>query len=180
MILAFLKIFKNLTSILTTVILTVLLMLLMIAIPQLKVILGTAKLFSLTEVRFWDSTFTIIGTSFSVMSLFQTLVLVLISLALAVNIVLFVVYARNYKKRLSLAGTKLSFLGMVAALFGVGCLSCGVLILAPLASILGIGFATWLAQHGVWVSVVGFFIVCFSIYLLLKKITNPALCRINE
>jgi hypothetical protein len=151
---------------------------LMIAFSQFTVFLGIFKLFSPTEIVFWSSTFEIIVTSLAVMTPLQLSLFILLSLGFGINSVLFVVYVKHYKKNVIGAGNPLTFLGLLFGIFGAGCLSCSVILLAPLTSIFGIGTATWFAGHGTLVSFIGLLFVLYSIYLLLKKLNDPQVCEV--
>ena len=114
--------------------------------------------------------------SVKVMSSLEIVVLILLALLLGANAVIFLTYLKQYKKQLSFAGTNLSLLAMMLGVFGVGCLSCGVLLLAPIISLFGISTAIWVTQYGVLMSAVSCVLVAYSCYLLLKKISNPQVC----
>jgi len=77
------------------------------------------------------------------------------------------------------AGIKTSTVGLVLGVLGIGCASCGSLVLASLFSLLGLGgvFAM-LPFGGVEFAVIGLIMLVISTYYLLKKIHDPMVCKI--
>jgi hypothetical protein len=135
-------------------------------------------LFSVGESRFWTSEAAVLAASFAVLSSWEVAVLLLLAFLTGVNSVIFIVYLKQYKKQLSFAGTNLTFAAMVLGVFGVGCLSCGVLLIAPIVSIFGFSAALWVTEYGILMSLIGCLLVAYSSYFLLKKITNPQVCEV--
>lgn len=75
----------------------------------------------------------------------------------------------------------MSALGMVASMLGVGCTSCGSVVLT---SLIGFGTATavlgFLPFRGQEFGFVGIGILLFSIYLIVKKINQPYVCKVER
>jgi len=108
----------------------------------------------------------------------EQFIVVALSILTVINIILFVVFARRQQKMLSKRSFFASVSGMFLGLFGVGCLSCGVLIMAPLLTFIGLGsYLGNFAQYALWLSFGGMIFVIISILYLLKKISEPMICR---
>lgn len=109
----------------------------------------------------------------------SSLVLVIIlSLLSAINIVMMIFYIR---RRISLEKkTGVGLLGIILGFLGVGCASCGSLLLS---SIFGLAATTSfigiLPFRGLEFGILGIFMLLFSTYLIAKKIQNPLLCKVN-
>lgn len=149
----------------------------LLAASQFHVVTDMFSLFSVTETILWVSLFNILNSSITVMSTIETIAIVLLSLAIGINMVVFITYLKQYRKQLSFAGTNLTLMAMVLGVFGVGCLSCGVLLLAPIISIFGISAAIWVTNNGVIISLIALTLVLYSSYILLRKISDPQVCE---
>lgn len=122
---------------------------------------------------FWDYSFL---SFFNISRAEQFLVLALSTLT-TLNIILFIIFARRQQQMLLKRSFVASLSGMFFGLFGVGCLSCGVLILAPLVTFLGLGaHLANFAQHAITISYIGMVLVIISSLYLLKKISDPLVC----
>lgn len=77
-------------------------------------------------------------------------------------------------------GTGVSMVGMMSGLLGIGCTACGSVLLS---SFLGFSATTaflgWLPLRGLEFSLLAIFMLLLSIYLVSKKIANPANCKIK-
>lgn len=174
----FVNIFSRKKSYMIFLIASVIIGVVMLISAQFHVVVGTVKLFGFFDSQFYNSLFSVFTGTYSAMSLFAQVVFVLFIVSFGINTVLFVEYYRVYKNLIKGAGTHLSLFGVVMAALGTGCLSCGVLLLAPLASILGISFASWMIQHGTLISLAGLVFIVSSSYFLLKKISEPQVCAV--
>ena len=71
-------------------------------------------------------------------------------------------------------------IGIIVGFLGVGCASCGSLILS---SIFGLSvtasFIGFLPFKGLELGILGIVILLISIYLVAKKIQDPLMCKIN-
>ena len=80
------------------------------------------------------------------------------------------------KKVLVVGGT--GFLGTVAGVFGVGCTSCGSVLLSI---IFGVGTASTLLGilpfQGVEIGFIGVLLQLLSVYLISHKLQQPMVCR---
>jgi hypothetical protein len=174
----FVNIFSRKKSYMIFLIASVIIGIIMLISAQFHVVAGTVKLFGIFDSEFYSSLYTVFSGTYSAMSLFAQVIFVLFIVSFGINTVLFVEYYRVYKNLIKGAGAHLSLFGVVMAALGTGCLSCGVLLLAPLASILGISFASWMIQHGTLISLAGLIFIVSSSYFLLKKISEPQVCAV--
>ncbi len=71
-----------------------------------------------------------------------------------------------------------SYLGLIVGFFGVGCVACGsVILLAILATIGAGGLLLVLPFQGAEVGMIALGILLWSNYFLVKKISDPLVCR---
>jgi len=74
----------------------------------------------------------------------------------------------------------LGLLGIISGLLGVGCASCGSVVLSTLIGVsLTTGIVDFLPLNGLEFGILGMIIVILSIYLLSKKILNPLICKVK-
>lgn len=130
----------------------------------------------------WSNKFSIlwstIGTFFTQFELFSRITVVLTAVLIGLNSTLLIFY---FKKRFALQGTTGMSLGsIVLSCVGVGCTSCGSVILS---SFLGFAFTTkvlaTLPFQGKEFSFMAIGILLISIYLVAQKIVNPLSCKIE-
>lgn len=73
-----------------------------------------------------------------------------------------------------------SFFGILVSLLGVGCASCGSVILSSLLGLSAAGAVIgFLPLNGIEFLIISIALLCWSIYNVSKKIQNPALCKIS-
>ena len=106
---------------------------------------------------------------------FSRIFIIIISFLFAVNITLTVYYI---KYRISLNTTGLGVVGTVGSLLGIGCASCGSVILTQLFGFSSLGFINKLPLGGNEISIIGIFILIISAYITIKKIQDPTNCKI--
>ncbi len=113
-------------------------------------------------------------TNFSTLSLTLTL---LNAVLFGINISMMVYY---FKKRASLQkrAVKTGFFGILAGFLGIGCASCGSVLLT---AIFGLGFTSsflgFLPLSGQEFTIFGAVLLLYSLYLISKKIKNPMVCK---
>lgn len=86
-----------------------------------------------------------------------------------------VIYLR---KRVSLersAGT--SIIGIAASVIGIGCASCGSIVLTSLFGIGALSFTAALPLNGIEFSVLGIVLLLYSFFSIANKYTNPLVCE---
>lgn len=116
-----------------------------------------------------------INTNFSALS---ATLLVIISVLFGLNIAVTVYY---FKKRIAFqkAGG-MSLAGMLAGLIGIGCASCGSVILS---TFLGVGatasFTGLLPFGGQEFSILSIVVLVSTLYITRKKLSDPLVCGIN-
>jgi len=71
-------------------------------------------------------------------------------------------------------------LGMIAGLLGIGCASCGSVVLFSIFGFsTSLGFLGTLPFKGLEFSILGIILLLISIYILSYKISNPLVCKIE-
>ncbi len=71
-----------------------------------------------------------------------------------------------------------SLSGMFLGVFGIGCVACSGLILAPLISFLGLSsIFNLLPMKGMELGYLGTLVILISDFYILKKITDPNICK---
>ncbi|MDX1607908.1 MAG: hypothetical protein R3251_01735 [Candidatus Spechtbacterales bacterium] len=104
--------------------------------------------------------------------------IIFISVLVGINISFSVYY---FKQRLSFQrASGVSLIGMLVGLLGVGCASCGSVVLA---SIIGLGATAslvgFLPLNGQEINIVAVIILMFSLYITAKKAYDPLICEVK-
>ena len=163
---------------LLALILTILLFVFSVWLPNfglIRDVLFSNNFTFLNKIIFLWNSLGAITTEFSASS---ATLLVFISVLFGLNIALTVYY---FKRRVTLqkAGG-MSIAGMLAGLIGIGCASCGSVILS---TFLGVGataaFTGFLPFGGQEFSILAIIILVASLYVTGKKIADPLVCGIN-
>jgi hypothetical protein len=103
---------------------------------------------------------------------------IILPIAISLNIILFKEFYQKQKVVLKSKGLWGSLVGIFFGFFGVGCVACTGLVLAPLISFLGLSsFFNLLPYGGQEFGYLGTFLIIFSDIYLLKKITDPVICK---
>lgn len=129
----------------------------------------------ITKLRIFWSLILDLRSTFTPSSIILVITLSILS---AINISMMVFYTKRRIILQKKAGV--GFLGIIIGFLGVGCASCGSLILSSIfglsatASFIGI-----LPFQGLEFGILGVVILLTSIYLVAKKIQNPLLCKID-
>lgn len=122
---------------------------------------------------FFEYTFLVF---FKLHTLEQFLTLVLVFLT-SINGILFVIYAKRQRRLLSGKSFLASISGITLGLFGIGCISCGVLILSPLISFIGLGaYTSGITHYALLLSFGGMILVGASNLYLLHQLRKPNVC----
>ena len=163
---------------LLALILTILLFVFSVWLPNLGLIRDVVfsnNFTFLNKIIFLWNSLGAVTTEFSALS---ATLLVVISILFGLNISLTVYY---FKRRVTLqkAGG-MSIAGMLAGLIGIGCASCGSVILS---TFLGVGataaFTGFLPFGGQEFSILAIIILAASLYVTGKKIADPLVCGIS-
>ena len=125
------------------------------------------------KLKFMPTFFTSVWHDFTTFSMTYTIVLALL---FGINVSVIVYYIKHFRSRVtnSTGETARSGLGMLVGLIGVGCASCGALLLTPIIGTAAVGaIATTLPLAGAEFALVGIAILLWSIYTVGKKMHNP-------
>lgn len=120
-----------------------------------------------------------IGAIFTNFSVFSAGLVVFVSVLFGLNIAVTTYF---YKKRLAFQrASGFSFAGMLASFIGVGCTSCGSIVLTAFigvgttASILG-----FLPLQGQEFNIVGLILLVWTLYYTAKKSIDPLVCGVKQ
>ncbi|PIT90683.1 MAG: hypothetical protein COU22_00795 [Candidatus Komeilibacteria bacterium CG10_big_fil_rev_8_21_14_0_10_41_13] len=140
----------------------------------LKLIFQTDQ-FALSEkLAIFFSGIGIVKTGFS---LWDRLLLIIISCLGGFNLSLIVYYFKARSKALG----GLGLIGLVSGLVGLGCLSCGSVVLSAIFGLtMALGLMSYLPFGGAELAVLGVGFLLLSIYLIGKKLASPLTCEIKE
>ncbi|MBT4516601.1 MAG: hypothetical protein HOC78_01785 [Candidatus Komeilibacteria bacterium] len=101
----------------------------------------------------------------------------LVSILAGINFSMLIFYLKRKIKLERSVGT--GFVGIIIGIFGVGCASCGSVVLSSIFGYTAVtNFLGILPFHGIEIGVLGLMLLLLSIYLLASKIQNPAVCKI--
>jgi len=148
-------------------------------LPNLHLI---TKTMTGSTMTLWQKTNLLTGLLGSLQTNFtpMTRLVTFISAGLAgVQVSLLVYYLRQTAKLQQSMG--MSALGVAASMLGVGCASCGSVVLT---SLIGFGSATavlgFLPFRGLEFGILGIGILLLAIHLTIKKINDPVVCEVRS
>lgn len=119
------------------------------------------------------------GSIVSSQTLLSATLLLIIVMLSGLNVALLDRYIRTRKSSAPKPTGAWSLAGMVAGFFGVGCASCGSVILASLLSLFGAGSLVFLLPfHGLEISVLAVLLLVYGTRRLIKKLNDPLVCRV--
>src|SRR3989338_7478359 len=155
-----------------------LLLLLAIWLPNISflkhVVVSESYSFANKVSIFW-SYFGFWGTNFTPLTRAFILIVAILS---GSNVALLVYYLKHRIKLERSAG--IGILGVFTGLLGIGCASCGSVLLASFIGLsAAAAFTGFLPLMGIEFSIIGVLILLISIYLVAKKIQNPLVCKIK-
>lgn len=146
-------------------------------LPVYEIIKNSFKIPGVSIFRKFEIFFDYTLISFMDASLNEQAIVAALSILTTMNIILLIAFAQRQRKILSKRSFFASISGMFLGLFGIGCLSCGVLIMAPLLTFIGLGsYLGNFSQHALLISYIGITFVVVSIIYLLKKLSEPLVC----
>ena len=174
----FITVMQNPKYIILTVIIFLMIIVFFIYLPVYKflwVVLTNDVYDYVEKIKVFYFTLGSFITNFSVTS--RTIAIIIASFT-AINISMLTFY---FKKRINNdRANGAGIIGTVLGVLGVGCASCGSVILT---SIFGISTSSalvgFLPLNGVEFGLIGLIFILISIYLLAKKINNPNICEIK-
>ncbi len=115
-----------------------------------------------------------LATNFTVLAASYTF---LIAVLFGLNVSMLAFYISKNKKIAEKSGV-VGFGGLVSGVFGVGCATCGTLIVGSLLAMIGVGgVLAYFPFGGQEFGILGVILLLFSIYLISKKISKPAVCK---
>ncbi len=126
------------------------------------------------KIKILAGTLGLIKTNFNLVS---AMIVIALSILSGINMAMFIFYL---KRRITLQkSANLGFIGIVSGLLGVGCASCGSVVLSTIIGLSATtSFIGILPFGGHEFGILGLAVIILSIYLIGKKIPNPLLCRI--
>jgi hypothetical protein len=146
-------------------------------IPQFHIIYNVWLLKEVSWVRKVEVLYQYSFGSFSLWDWFDTSATIILTLVTIMNIIVLSIYFKRQRNNLNKKSLAATSLGMLLGMFGVGCVSCGALILAPLLSTLGIlGALELLPFFGKELVVIGVCFVIGSTMYLLYQLKKPLIC----
>lgn len=182
MLKTFLKVFGNIKYILLSLAIFVVVVFLILWFPNRDLLIQTY--FAFGFMKMFEIMFFLLGSVSSNHTIFSSTGLLTTALLFGINVSLFVYYIKRKiaDSASQKSGNKTGLSGAVGFLFGllgVGCASCGSLLLASLLSIFGLGSVlSYLPFGGEEFIFIGIIFLLFSIYELLNKIKNPTVCSV--
>jgi len=146
-------------------------------IPLIVSVMGHSEIPFSEKFNFPISLLGSIVTNFTLLSASYTIA---IAILFGVNLAMVTYFLRRRIVEVKRDGVVTGFLGLVSGVIGMGCAACGSLLLTSILSFLG---ATWILSFlplaGGEFGILGVILLSVSIYLIAKKIQNPAACKIN-
>lgn len=174
----FINLFKKVKNITFLIVMSLLIFISLRVLPVYDILKHSFSIQGMSATRKMDLLYEFTITTFTEGMPQEQVIVILLSVLTAINILLFVIFAKRQRKILSGKSFLASISGMLLGLFGVGCLSCGVLIMAPLLTFVGLGsYLGGAIEYAVWIAYVGIIFVISSIIYLLKKISEPLVCK---
>ena len=130
-------------------------------------------------LRFLFGLYAALGTNFTPVGAILSIV---IAIMFGLNISLLVHYiarARRLSGSVEWAGAT-SLGGLVSGFLGIGCSSCGSIIVATLLAQFGaVGLLAWLPFHGLEFNFVAVLLLGYSLYVLIQKLHAPMVCDVT-
>jgi hypothetical protein len=148
----------------------------LLTLPSLHQFMNIVRQFGIFDERLYISGYKLLVFNISVMDSITFILFIVFVVSMTINIHSFMYYLRVYKERVHASGAILSFSGVILGLVGIGCLSCGVLLLSPLITLLGLSATLWITQYTFVVYLFSIVIVTISSILIIKRIHAPAIC----
>ena len=174
----FLSIIKKPKNRVFIFIMSLLVFILLRIIPVFEILKDFYSLAGITAVRKISIFYEYTLLSFFDTGLLEQILLVLLSVFSAFNILFFILFARRQKKMLSKRSFFAAVSGMFFGLFGVGCISCGAFVLAPIITFLGFGaYIGFFTAHALLITCIGIGLVFLSAVYLLHNLSQPLVCK---
>jgi hypothetical protein len=167
--------YSGLVSLISFAVLT-----LAVLVPNIKTITWTFDQSALTltqKIHFLSTLYGGLATNFTVIG---AVFIGAVALLFGINSALFVFYIRKMRHLNGVRSmSAASFGGLMSGFFGIGCASCGSVIIVALFGQLGAGaFIATLPYGGYEFSILAIAILSYTTYRLAQKIKQPAVCEI--
>ena len=146
--------------------------------------------FGLLQILWQSSSVSLLEIGSVVISLYGSLVtnftvfsasyMVAISLLFGLQIALFTYYVKQLRSQTTnLTGVGASSVGgLVSGFFGIGCATCGTLLLTPFLALVGAAaLLTWLPFGGEEFGLLGVALLLYANHIIVKKINAPLVCQ---
>lgn len=139
-------------------------------------IMGHSEIPFLQKINLPISLLGSIFTNFTLLSASYTVV---IAVLFGVNLSMIVYYLRHKITETKQNGIAVGFFGMASGVIGMGCASCGTVLLTSIFSLLGASWMlSFLPLRGGEFGILGVILLLISFYAMAKKIQNPAVCKV--
>ena len=175
---AFKKVFINIRYIFIAALISTVIFAFAVLFPNWRLVttIITSETATFTEkISIPLSLFSSIGTNFSIISASYTvLISILFGINMAMNMYMFAQKATTIKQ----SGLATSMGGVASGALGVGCASCGSLLLTSILPLVGMGGSIALLPFGGQeFGIIGVFILGLSIFLISKKMQALFVCE---
>lgn len=171
------QVFQNPLYVVLAIVVGGLLLAFAIWLPNLRLITRTLQSDTLTFTQKTNVVVALLGALQTNFTPLSRAVTITISILFAINTALMTYYFRTRLAFEKEVGVSLG--GMMAGLLGVGCASCGSVILATLFGMSATaGFLGIFPLRGQEFGILGIFLLIASIYLISKKIGSPVFCKV--
>jgi len=146
--------------------------------PVYEILSDFFTISNITAMRRFEVFNEYVYDSFLTATLSEKITTISLSILTAMNVLLFTLFTKRQRSMLSGKGFFATLSGMVLGLFGVGCLSCGAFVLAPIITFLGLGtYMKFFVEYASIISYIGIIFVLISNIYLLRKISKPMVCE---
>ncbi len=106
---------------------------------------------------------------------------ILISILFGLSVAITVYYLDRRFREIKNHGITLGLIGIIASLFSLGCAACGPLLITTLLSLVGASsILAFLPLKGQEFGIIGVILLVLSIYLTVKQIEDPTVCRLKR
>lgn len=150
-------------------------------LPNIKLIIEIllSNTASISEkIQFLFSFYGSIATNFTIVSASYTIV---IAILFGISMALLVYYVKEKRTIMAGNGAVVGVGGLISGIFGIGCAACGTFILTSLLAAFGAGgVLAYLPFGGEEFGFLGVGLLAYSVYIILKKINEPAVCVVED
>jgi len=148
-------------------------------LPNRQLLVGVLASDSIGFASKFSFVWSLLGSISTNFSPFSAAYLILVAVMFGINIALLIYYIRRRQLKDSDKSVQLANLGgAVSALFGIGCMACGSVVLTALFGIFGAGAViAFLPLHGFEFGIIGIALLSFSIYYIIKRVNDPLVCQ---